>query len=309
MDQEKNAKRLDAILSEVAGGAERAGGRGWRFTLRNGGSPGGSATLRGSWLLLDAPAGMRQGLEPVSVLLAHPLLPGAGKAVVADEESGLRLRAEIPLDRGVDVERWMMDTFHGFESFADVLDRVRSGNGGENRNPRAPSGTGPTEDRDGDAIRESVEEAGWRAEGRPDGTLSVDLETARGPRRAIITRLADGGVRPAARIARLEGSGGETLEAAALFLLSASASIRLVRPTLEREEGGGSALLFETRMHGSPTACEIDHALQALSVASRACGKEVPLFRSKRIASAYLESRGWAGGSTLSPRSPEQQGG
>jgi len=291
--RERTAERIEAILAGLAGNIERAGAGRWRLAERRGEGAMGSAELRGSWVLLEVPARTPDEASSLSFLLANRLLPGAGKAVLSDAGETI-LRAEIPAENGVDCEQWITDTWFGFQEFSGILDRVRGEEPNEGRLARAGGEPGAPDDPEEKALAASIEEAGWSFERRSDGVISVDLETSRGPRRALARRIGDGSVRLASRIGRF-GSGEErVLETAGLFLLRAFFGIRLARPAAEKEDDGGFALDFEVALHGSPSARAIDHALQALSAALFACGKETPSFRTERIASAYARSLGWA---------------
>jgi hypothetical protein len=292
MTREKTAERIETILVGLAERIERTGTARWRLGGSREEGAAASAELRGSWVLLETAARTPDDTSRGSLLLANRLLAGAAKAVLSDAGKAI-LRAEIPAEIGVDCERWITDTWFGFQSFPDILDRVRGKEPSAGRPARAGGEPGTANDPEEKALAESIEEAGWAFERRSDGALSVDLETSRGPRRAFARRIEDGSVRVTARIGRFGPGEEHVLETAGLFLLRAFSGIRLARPAAEKEDDGGYVLDFEVALLGSPSGRAIDHALQALSAALFACGRETPRFRTERIASAYARSLGW----------------
>jgi hypothetical protein len=287
MDFEATAIRIEELLSELSRGARRTGRGAWRLTLRNGGPVRARAALRGRWLVLESPTRKRADQDPASFLRAHALLPGAARAVLPRGERNVFLAAEVPIAAGIDPRPWIAEALLGLTRYSDALDAAR----GKDAERPAPSPLPePSREEVGDtSIEEPLEEAGWPFERRSHGSLSVDLGVPHAAFRALVRR-DERGMRFASRVARLAPVDDESERALALFLLRAFAEIRLARPVIELGKSGEMSVSFETRLHASPSSVETDHAVRALAVAARTCGKEVSLFQSKRFASAYLRA-------------------
>jgi hypothetical protein len=287
MDFEETERRMEELLAELSHGARRTGRGAWRLSLRNGGPVRARAVLRGRWLVIESPTRKRADHDPASFLRAHALLPGATRAVLPRGEKNVLLTAEVPAAVGIDCRPWIAEALLGLTRYSDALDGVREGNA--ERPAPSPLPAPPCEEAGDTSLDGPLEEAGWPFEKRSHGSLSVDLGVPHGAFRALVRR-DERGVRLASRVARLGPVDDGSERALALFLLRAFAEIRLARPVLERGKGGETSVSFETRLHASPSSIETDHAVRALVVAARACGKEVSLFQSKRFASAYLRA-------------------
>ena len=82
-------------------------------------------------------------------------------------------------------------------------------------------------------------------------------------------------------------------QALAVALLTICGIIRMARATA-RENDGQAAARFEVVFSNAPCSGELVHALAALSVACRLCGKEVKVLQEEEeVAREYLAVRGW----------------
>jgi hypothetical protein len=266
----------------------------WRLALANGSKLTVAARRDEEFLLLDADANasLPAGRLVPFVERAQEL-PAAVKFALRGSNV-LRLRAEFPLpeeeENDACAER-IRENLDGLRAASHaVYDWVSCEAAEEGTDCPKPQG-------DAQAVpgslpgglMDAVKEAGWLCHERPGGTLLAELETGPQFLQAEIGQCGAG-----ARF-RVTLYAGESLEATALqalclYLLEANAALRYARAFFEHEAEAVSAG-FEVRMESAPSAAEAGHALAALSVAARQCGREMCIFNNGALAGIYRSAR------------------
>jgi hypothetical protein len=289
---EINAKRVAGAIEELAAGYKQTAGLKWRFIVENGKPSAIDARLDGEWLVLDSVSVRYRLKRPTVYLAANGLLPGLGKAVASRGERHVRLRAEIPVDGDVGLLRLLCRTCSGLAAFPLLIDRLRKGGARGEAEPSAKRqaqvpGTTPAP-----SVGELLKDTGWRFKERAHGALHVDLEAPEADVGAVVCRRDDETVCLRADLGRFAELKPKARDAMGLMLLTAAASIRFARPVMENADGAWK-VSYEVGLHETPSTCELDHALRALSTAARTCAKEVVALSNERIAGNYLCLSGW----------------
>ena len=205
--------------------------------------------------------------DPWRLLEWNALLRG-GVRFALEPDGAAGLRADLPLDDGADVVQRVRQACCGFRQGARVF-RGNSGKGGRHRK------AGPEAACD---LAGLCTQAGWAHSVRADGTLAVPLDVQEGFRQATVAVRPDGGVLLTVEVART----GPEARAVALLLLSASRAVRMARPAAV-----DGALRLEAAFDTPPSTGEFAHALCALSVAWRLCGREAVALRQEALAKEY----------------------
>ena len=284
---------LEAAAGKCGGHLERAGGARWRLALANGRPFEVSAGVDavGEWLHLDAPTGA--GRDPRrlwAALVVNGRLGGAAKiALTAD---GLRLRAEMPLDRRDVLAARVASTCCGFKDALSALDdgpdvAARAGLGGAPGLPAASD------------LAAACREAGWSVSERANGRVAVNLECARRFHLALVGPQASGGVLVAAELVRAATLSAAARAALATLLLATTARVRLVRAAAD-EEGGHVWARLEVAFDTKPEAGDLDHALSALAAGCSLAGDEARVLENDAVAARYLALRNPSGESRQS---------
>lgn len=287
--------RIDTALRATSASVERVGDA-WRCVLRDGVALAAEARVCDGWLILDAPAPSdSSALEALPPRVApirdrtweavswNGILHGAAKLALREAGEGLSLRAELPLDEEVDLMRRLAETWAGFMEGATVL----RGEGFANHLGVAGASIPP---RALDLIA-LVREAGWPFHERTPRRLAVDLEVPGAVHQAIVEQRDDDGT---VRIfVELETDGAHpsplALRALATMLLEANAALRFVRAAAALVEGCPRAR-FECVLAEGATACEIGHALAALSVACASAAREIAILLHDEAVAACFEA-------------------
>jgi hypothetical protein len=283
-------------LKKCAPLVERVGQGEWNFILNNGSMLLVSARADEHWLQLDAPInGSESQVDPWQLLKLNQRLGGLSKVASITGKSGLRARAEISLDEEVDMHRRLKEACSGLKSAAGSF----HGEGPEKPtgNP-AKAGPGENNQRDAAGLRKLFEASGWTFTERSEAKLAIDLETRGGFYQAIAEQEPGGGVSLAVELTRDTGFRECSKRSIGKLLLRASAMVRLARPIV-KEEGEETTAYFEVRFQTAPCASELGHALSALAVASRLCGKTADAMRSEVVAANYLTYQGLGKGSAV----------
>jgi hypothetical protein len=138
--------------------------------------------------------------------------------------------------------------------------------------------------------RDLLAESGWDFEERDGHHLTVDLGVSWGQFHAVVSDVG-----PMLRCELRRGSTtAASQEALALFLLTASHDLRLVRPVAALTARGHSIRL-EVGLPTKPDAENVDLALGALACACGSVGRESQALADEVVATAYLAMRGIEG--------------
>jgi hypothetical protein len=258
---------------------EKQGEESWRVSLHRGGIL--RAQLDEGWLVLAADCAELPAGDPAVLLRRNAELGGGVKFAYAAAPpvlgaEGLQLRAEVPLSGGEEhVKRRVGDALAGF---AEALDSQTSGVA---PSAEAVGGEAPID------LASLLAEAGWPFDQRPDGTMVVDLAVPDGFFQAEIESRR-GRTRLAASISSVANTPDTCRRALSALLLRAAGAVRMARPALPAGEGPPR---IEVVLAGALTATEIDHALAALAVACRLCGREAALLQDDEAISARYLAR------------------
>jgi len=275
---------LDA-LSLGARGVEPLGRARWRIDLTNGKPFTALARLEDGWLVLEArPALPRPDEQAWEVLRLNGSMGDGGRLTLPSDGGAPRLRAEVPLWEdacGARVE----EACRGLEA---AFGRVGNGTPARAR-PGATGEDGDEGDEAGAAdLRRLLSEAGWEcAEGKGQ-EIAVPLDVPGAPYRAAVRSRARGGPWIGVEVAAAGTLGPVARRALGRLLLVGTGLVRLVRAAAATTEAGESARL-EVILRVSPSAAELDFALEALSVACRSLGREAKVLAREEVAGAYLE--------------------
>ena len=110
---------------------------------------------------------------------------------------------------------------------------------------------------------------------------------------ALVERRPDG-IRVAAPVGALAMASDEVRNSIAVLLLTLNGVLRFARAAGEEQKGQVAAHL-EALLPHFPSAEELGHALAALSVGCRLCGREVEVLQNDLVvAREYLVARGWS---------------
>lgn len=201
------------------------------------------------------------------------------KAVPTDARGSFELRCEWPLGDEVDTLRRVDEIARAFLAAAPspaaprdaaVQDAAPASEPRPADAPDVPGAGDPT------ALQALCAEAGWptRAEG---GQVRVHADV-RAERRTAYLREDGRAVLAQLPVAAVAGDVGPRQREVLTSLLSrAAGQVAFARPWLRSEADGSTALGFEVRLGPSPTAIEVQRALEALFTAWDICGPELAL--------------------------------
>jgi hypothetical protein len=288
--------RVQWALAKCAEPIEQCGPDQWDLSLKNGSVLPCRATLNDQWLHLDVDIDQYRSTLPNeqgawSWLLKNGILP-SGVKYALDAHSRLRIRAETPLP----------DNGHEFDLCGRIA-TVWEGLGVASAAIHGPA-TKRGEQRSGIEwekeghqaacdLRRLCEEAGWPFTERSEDKLAVTLDASGDFWQALVERRTDA-IRVAAPFGALATASDEVRNAVAVLLLTLNGVLRFARAAGE-EQNGQVAAHLEALLPHLPSAEELGHALSAISVGCRLCGREVEVLQNDLlIAREYLAVRGWS---------------
>jgi len=289
--------RVQWALAKCAEPIEPCGPDQWDLSLKNGSVLPCRATLNDQWLHLDVDIDQyRSTLQPNehrawSWLLRNGTLP-SGVKYALDAHSRLRIRAETPLpDDGheFDLCGRIATVWEGLEVASAAIHDPAT-NRGEQRSGIAWEKEG---DRAACDLRRLCEEAGWPFTERAEEKLAVTLDASGDFWQALVERRTDG-IRVAAPVGAPAMASDEVRNSIAVLLLTLNGVLRFARAAGDEQKGQVAAHL-EALLPHFPFAEELGHALSAISVGCRLCGREVEVLQNDLvIAREYLAVRGWS---------------
>jgi hypothetical protein len=292
---EKRARpeRVNRALGKCAHTVTRRDRSQWDLALKNGEMLAARARLDEEWLHLMADAGGMPRTEGTGrnsawwCLLQNGSLPGNVKYAL-DPQGCLQIRAEMPIapeETETDIRARLAATCEGFQVAAHQLHGRSSS---RRRLPKAARAVAP--DDVACDLCKLCEEAAWPFTERAAGKLAVALDTPDNYCQATLEQRSDG-VRVTAGLGASAPASDSSRTAMAVLLLRLGGVVRMVRAAGE-ECNGQSAIRLEVGLSRTPRTGELAHALAALSVACRLCGREVEVLQDGGIAAEYLASRG-----------------
>jgi len=138
-------------------------------------------------------------------------------------------------------------------------------------------------------IADLMQDSRWECHPRAEGEYSVALDAKSAPPATV--RVGQQGLSIGVELARTGNDALASEYALALYLLSASSHMRLVR-ALRTGTQTQRIFLLEAQLPHRPEAEEVDHALAALSVAYRQSANEAIALLDEAAARSYLAVRG-----------------
>ncbi len=269
------------VLDKCSAKMEPAGPWRWRCVVQNGAALPLSASLEEGFLQLAAPPealhGTTRGLE--HALLGNDTLAGGVKFALNAASRGLHLRTEIVLleeTQLLDRVHWALAGFHHGYHRLKSLDSPDDGM------------IAPTAGASGVRLGELLRETSWSCTERGPNDFSADLGADSAPPARITAN--EHGIAFRVELVRCNTAAELARQALAVFLLTASSALRLVRA--HAVEGEGERRFgFEVCLPATPALEEIDHALAALSTAYRMCAREASVLLDQAAAQCYLDVR------------------
>ncbi len=260
------------------------------------------------WLVLDASFPEGYGRRtPWDALLATPACPGPAKTVMTPPERRIVLRADIPIEAGIDLaarERAGRESLerlaarHGETPAAEVrpaasalLPPVPPEFSWTSAETRGESSAGSAES--GGVVETVMADLAWPFVKRASGRLAVDLRVPGRFCQAFLEPRGTRGCRARVELVALGDADPVVREALAAMLLTLVDAVRFVRAGAETT-GDRTSVFLEVDIQPDAAAPELQHALSALSVAGRLAGREASALTDTNVARAYLAARGWA---------------
>ncbi|MGB9029268.1 MAG: hypothetical protein WCC27_04030 [Acidobacteriaceae bacterium] len=256
----------------------------WQCVAQNGARLPLEASLEEGFLHLacDVGADAAGGGALERALFGNDSLAGGVKFAFDAKSRRLDLRADIAVVDEAQLCRRIQCALDGFHHGAQILKPVEP--------PEVPA-----EARGAEAsvagVAELLRESAWTCTERGPGDLSVELDAESLPPARI--RAAGDGLVVNVELARLNATAGAARQSLAVFLLTATGGLRLVRAFgVQREEQ--EIVGLQVGVPAAPVVEEMDHSLAALSLAYRVCSREASLLLNEAAARCYLAARNFS---------------
>lgn len=269
------------VLDKCSTELESTGPWLWRCVVQNGTRLPLTAALEEGFLqLAGQPEALRRSARALErALLGNDTLAGGVKFALSAASRGLHVRAEIVLLEETQllsrVQRAIAGFHHGYRRLKS-LDFRDDG--------IVTRAAGATEASLGELLRETS----WACTERGPHEFSAEIDADFAPPARIT--MAEHGVVFSVELVRCNTAAEVTRQALAVFLLTASSALRLVRAhAVEVDERRSFG--FQVCLPAAPAAEEIDHALAALSTAYRMCAREANVLLDEAVARCYLSAR------------------
>lgn len=289
-----------------------------QFALSNGTDCLVTARMDEGWLLLDAPlrtskksgATFSKGVwEPLQGTLAKAPLwkrgrvwellqwnancTGGSKFTLLPDEQSINLRAEIPLDEEGGLTGRIHQACAGFKT---ALERLHGGKTKDYQADPHPVifAADPVQDTGCDLLH-LCHETEWPFTERSAGIFVVNLDVPDGFYQATIEKRM-GQIHVWVELVACESLPQPCQQALGVLLLTTSGIVRMARATAGERDGHQMVTRFEVVFASSPCVAELTHALSALLVACRLCGREAKVLQQDTVvAREYLRSQGTTG--------------
>jgi hypothetical protein len=262
----------------------------WDFELANGAPLKLSAKLDDEWLTIrSAGHPLPPNATPWDLLHLNRTLGATSKLVSPRPTHDVDLRAEFAIGDHADVrpclEKACTDlvaahaALQGGEFLA--AGTAHALDGGPARADADPANRDSLVD-----LEQCLRDAGRASKRSSDDSLVVRLETTEGFRQARVHAVGDG-VRIVADLVVSRDLSKPSQDAMGVFLLSASAQLRLVRAAAERR-AGQVAVVCEVALAACSGPEEVGRALEGLTVAWEEFGREAVALTHPSLARTYL---------------------
>jgi hypothetical protein len=275
----ENAATAYRVLNKCAQEMEPAGPWRWRCVMQNGTRMNIAAAMEDGFLqLICRPDAIRKAtLALEDAMLCNQTLAGGVKLAMNSSNSGFHLRTDIVIAEErqlLDRLEWAMEGFHDGNRLLLSSDLL---------NEHARPQTAPDADLD-----ERLRESPWSCTKRGPNNYSVELDAQAAPPAGI--RINGSNLELSVELLRCGSPASASRHALALFLLTATSALRMVRAYAARAEDQESFGL-QVSLPSSAASVEIDHALAALSIAYRMCAREAAVLLQAAAAHHYLAAR------------------
>jgi hypothetical protein len=280
MPTRETAATAFRVLNKCASEVTPDGPWRWRCALQNGALLPMAATLEEGFLRLSCipGTGHKNNLKLERVLIGNRTLAGGVKLALGRDSKTLQMQADLVALE----ERHLLDrlrcALRGFHDGVHLLKSADARSGAA----AIPVATCAAE------LGEILREATWPTKERGPNDFSAELDARSAPPASI--RRSERGVDFSVELVRTNAAEEATQRALALFLLSISGALCMVRAFAQEAEGHQSYGL-EVSLPATPAAEEIDHAMAALSVGYRMCAQEASVLLNAGAARCYLAAR------------------
>jgi hypothetical protein len=267
------------VLNKCAQEMEPAGPWRWRCVMQNGTRMNIAAAMEDGFLqLICLPDAIRKATLAIEdAVLCNKSLAGGVKLAMNSSTTGLHLRTDIVIveERQL-IERleWALEGFHEGNLLLHSTDFLD-----EQAKPQIAA--------DAD-LDELLRESPWSCTKRGPNNYSVELDAQAAPPAGI--RINGSNLELSVELLRCGAPADASRHALALFLLTATSALRMVRAYAVRAENQESYGL-QVSLQSSAASAEIDHALAALSIAYRMCAREAAVLLQAAAAHHYLAAR------------------
>ncbi len=272
-------------LAQSARDVEPLGRGRWRVDLTNGKPFTALARLEDGWLLLEAgPALPDPAGREWEYLLLNGTFRGGSRLTLPPDGGALLLRAEVPAWE----DGWVTRVGEACRSLEAAFGRVVSRKPARVGDGEAAGDVEPGRGGEAPGLPQALSEAGWACAEGTGKDVAVPLDVPGALYRAAVEPRAGGEVRIGVEVAAAGTLAPAARRALGRLLLVGTGLVRLVRAAATTNGAGGTARL-EVEFPSSPSAAELDLALEALSIACRSFGREARALAREDVASAYLE--------------------
>jgi hypothetical protein len=252
----------------------------WQCVAQNGARLPIAASLGEGFLHLACDAEPAAGVGALErALFGNGSLAGGVKFALDAKSHHLDMRADIAVVNEAQLYRRVRCALDGFHHGAQILKPVA---------PKAVSVAAQGAEASVAGVAELLRESAWTCTERELGDLSVELDAESLPPARI--RAAGGGVAVNVELARLNATAGAARQSLAVFLLTATGALRLVR-AYGAQQDEQEVFGLQVGVPSAPVMEEIDHSLAALSFGYRMCAREASLLLNEAAARCYLTAR------------------
>ncbi len=270
------------VLGKCSSEVQPAGPWRWRCLVQNGARLPLAASIEEGFLHLEGHPETPGATMPLleRTLRVNASLAGGVKFALDAAGGGLLVCADLVLlDEAQMLARlpWALAGFHQAYSRLPAMDS------GAHTAPAQGEVTA------GARLAELLRETSWSSTERSLNEFVADLEAdSAPPARIAVNEL---GLVFTLDLARSAPALEAVRQALAVFLLTCAGGLRMVRPFAVEEEAGQMKFGFQVCLPAAPAAEEIHHALGALSMAFRMCGRETSVLSDEATARCYLSVR------------------
>ncbi|MGD0293337.1 MAG: hypothetical protein ABSB30_05740 [Terracidiphilus sp.] len=277
----ETAETAYRVLNKCACEMEPSGTWCWQCVVKNGARLNLAASFDEGFLQLACrlEAIHKTTLALEDAMLCNKTLTGGVKLALDPASRGLHLRTDIVVLNEEQLQTRLEWALQGFHDGNRLLKSPNS------LNDYRISQTVPDSGVD---LAELLHESSWPCAERGPNDFTAALDASAAPPASI--RMKGNCLALSVELLRCNATADITRQALAIFLLTASCSLRMVRAYAEHADEQ-ICFGFLVSLPSSPATEEIQHALAALSVAFRVCARETNVLLHSAAATHYLAAR------------------